>query len=118
MSQSNRAAQFAPFAALTGYDASIHEAARLTQQKINLDDKAQVILNTKLNLIKKHIKKQPTITVIYFVPDAKKDGGIYVEYCGSIRLIDELERTLIFTDRTTIAIETILNIQCENFNNT
>lgn len=108
MSQSNRAAQFAPFAALTGHDASIREAARLTDKKIELDDKSQEILNMKLNLLKEHLKERPEITVTYFVPDTKKEGGAYVEYSGTIRVIDEIENTLIFTDKTTINIETIL----------
>ena len=115
MSQSNRAAQFAPFAALTGHDASIREAARLTAKKIELDDKAQETLNAKLNLLKEHLQERPGITVTYFVPDTKKDGGAYVEYGGTIRVIDEIENTLIFTDRTTINIEMILDVQGENF---
>ena len=116
MSQSNRAAQFAPFAALTGHDASIREAARLTDKKIELDDKSQEILNAKLNLLKDHLKERPEITVTYFVPDAKKDGGAYVEYSGTIRVIDEIENTLIFTDRTTINIEMVLDAQSLMFN--
>lgn len=111
MSQSNRAAQFAPFAALTGHDASIREAARLTDKKIELDDKSQEILNMKLNLLKEHLKERPEITVTYFVPDTKKDGGAYVEYSGTIRVIDEIENTLIFTDRTTIAIDMVLDME-------
>ena len=116
MSQSNRAAQFAPFAALTGHDASIREAARLTDKKIELDDKSQEILNMKLNLLKEHLKERPEITVTYFVPDTKKDGGAYVEYSGTIRVIDEIENTLIFTDRTTINIEMVLDAQSLMFN--
>lgn len=110
MSQSNRAAQFAPFAALTGHDASIREAARLTDKKIELDDKSQEILNAKLNLLKDHLKERPEITVTYFVPDAKKDGGAYVDYSGTIRVIDEIENSLIFTDRTSINIEMVFDI--------
>ena len=111
MSQSNRAAQFAPFAALTGYDAAIDEAARLTETKIELDDKTKEILNMKLNLLKNHIKDRPCVTITYFVPDSKKDGGAYVDYSGNIRVIDETQQTIIFTDRTTIAIEAICDIQ-------
>lgn len=115
MSGLNRAAQFAPFAALTGYDASIYEAARLTESRIELDDKAIEILNMKLNFLKEHIKDQPEIIVTYFVPDTKKDGGAYVEYSGAIRVINEIQKTIIFTDRTTIKIEMILDIQGEIF---
>ena len=117
MSQSNRAAQFAPFAALTGYDASISEAARLTKTKIELDDKTKEILNMKLSFLKDHIKDRPYVTVTYFVPDAKKGGGAYVDYSGNIRVIDETQQTIIFTDRTTIAIDVICDIQGEIFLN-
>ena len=115
MSQSNRAAQFAPFAALTGHAASISEAARLTDKKIELDDKAQETLNAKLNLLKEYLKERPEITVTYFVPDTKKDGGAYVEYSGTIRVIDEIKNTLIFTDRTVINIEMVLDVQIKKF---
>ncbi len=115
MSQTNRAAQFAPFAALTGYDASIHEAARLTENQIELDDKTKEILNMKLNFLKNHIKDRPYVTITYFVPDPQKDGGAYVDYSGNIRVIDEIKQTIIFTDRTTIAINVICDVQGEFF---
>lgn len=115
MSQSNRAAQFAPFAALTGYDAAIGEAARLTETRIELDDKTKEILNMKLSFLKNHIKDRPYVTITYFVPDPKKDGGAYVDYSGNIRVIDELKQTIVFTDRTTIAIDEICNVQGEIF---
>lgn len=117
MSQSNRAAQFAPFAALTGYDAAIGEAARLTETRIELDDKTKEILNMKLSFLKDHIMDRPYVTVTYFVPDAKKDGGAYVDYSGNIRVIDETLQTIIFTDRTTIAIDEICDMQGEIFFN-
>lgn len=115
MSELNRAAQFAPFAALTGYDASIYEAARLTENKIELDNKEAEILNMKLNFLKEHIKEQPEITVTYFVPDTKKDGGAYVEHSDTIRIIDETQKVIIMTDRTKIEIEMILDLQGEVF---
>ena len=115
MSQSNRAAQFAPFAALTGYDAAIDEAARLTETKIELDDKTKEILNMKLSFLKDHIMDRPYVTVTYFVPDPKKDGGAYVDYNGNIRVIDEIKHSIIFTDRTTISIDVIYDIQSEIF---
>lgn len=116
MSQSNRAAQFAPFAALTGYDAAIGEAARLTETQIELDDKTKEILNMKLNFLKNHIKDRPYVTITYFLPDHKKDGGAYVNYSGNIRVIDETQQTIIFTDRTTINIEMILDIKTKGNN--
>lgn len=111
MSQSNRAAQFAPFAALTGHDASIYEAARLIENKIELNDKEIDALNMKLNFLKEHIKEQPEIKVTYFVPDIKKDGGAYVEYSGTIRVIDETQKIIITSNRTKIAIEMILDLK-------
>lgn len=111
MSQSNRAAQFAPFAALTGHDVSIYEAARLTENKIELNDKEIDALNMKLNFLKEHIKEQPEIKVTYFVPDIKKDGGAYVEYSGTIRVIDETQKIIITGNRTKIAIEMILDLK-------
>ena len=115
MSQSNRAAQFAPFAALTGYDAAIGEASRITETTIELDDKPKEILNMKLSLLKNHIKDRPYVTITYFVPDPKKDGGAYVDYNGNIRVIDEIKHSIIFTDRTTISIDVIYDIQSEIF---
>lgn len=115
MSQSNRAAQFAPFAALTGYDAAIGEAARLTETQIELDDKTKEILNMKLCFLKNHIKDRPYVTITYFVPDPKKDGGAYVDYSGNIRVIDEIKHSIIFTDRTTIEIEMVCDIRGELF---
>lgn len=115
MSQSNRAAQFAPFAALTGYDAAIGEASRITETKIELDDKTKEILNMKLSFLKNHIKDRPYVTITYFVLDPKKDGGAYVDYSGNIRVIDEIKHSIIFTDRTTISIDVIYDIQSEIF---
>ena len=115
MSQSNRAAQFAPFAALTGYDAAIGEAARITETKIELDDKTKEILNLKLAFLKNHIKDRPYVTITYFVPDSKKEGGAYVDYSGNIRVIDEIKHSIIFTDRTTVAIEMVCDIQGKIF---
>ena len=113
-----RGAQFAPFAALTGYDVSIFEAARLTEKRIELDDKAIEILNIKLQFLKEHIKEQPKITVTYFVPDTKKDGGAYVEYSGTIRVMDETQKVIIMGDRTKIEIGMILDLQSEVFKGT
>lgn len=115
MSPLNRAAQFAPFAALTGYDSAISESARLTTDKLELDEKSNEILNCKLNLLKEFLSDQPEITVTYFAPDPQKSGGAYVDYTGNIRLIDEYEQVIIMTDRTKISINQIYNISCKMF---
>lgn len=75
---SDRAAQFSPFAALTGHEAAVKETARLTDQKIELDESKKAILDAKLQMIVEQIKSQPIVTITYFVPDEKKAGGAYL----------------------------------------
>lgn len=117
MSQIDRAAQFSPFAALTGYDAAILETARLTDKQIELDEGRKAILNEKLTIIADFIKEQPEVTITYFEPDRKKDGGAYVDYTGIVKRIDEYERAVIMVDKKSIPIDQILEIQCELFGN-
>lgn len=117
MSQIDRAAQFSPFAALTGYDAAILETARLTDKQIELDEGRKAILNEKLTIITDFIKEQPEVTITYFEPDRKKEGGAYVDYTGIVKRIDEYERAVIMTDKKSIIIDQILEIQCELFGN-
>jgi len=113
MSQKDRAAQFAPFAALTGYDDEIKETARLTDAKIELDEDKQRVLNEKQNYLAEHIKVMPEVTVVYFVPDNRKTGGAYISYTGNLRRIDEYERTLIFEDKTVIPIDDVYDLVSE-----
>ena len=115
MSTHDRAAQFAPFAALTGYDSSIAEAARLTDRRIELDEHSQEELNEKLNLIQEHLLDQPEITVTYFQPDRKKTGGAYVTFTGCVRKVDAVEQVLVFHNAKKIPIENILDIAGEIF---
>ena len=110
MSISDRAAQFSPFAALTGYDAAIEETGRLTDSFIELDENSKSILNEKLQLIVKHIKEQPKVTITYFKPDEKKEGGAYVDIIGFVKKIDDYEQCVVMKDRTKIKIEMICNI--------
>lgn len=107
----NRAAQFAPFAALTGYDAAVAETARLTQRKIELDEYRKEELNFKLLELKENPQRICTIT--YFLPDTRKDGGEYVSKTGSIAKIDEYERIVIMDDKTEIPISEIFMIETE-----
>ena len=113
MSTLNRAAQFAPFAALTGFEALVAEAKRLTDQRQELDDKTAEILNHKLNFIKDHIADLPQVAVTYFVPDSKKSGGKYVTLIGNVRVIDQIENLLILTDKTEISIADISNLEID-----
>ena len=97
MSMHDRAAQFSPFAALTGFDGVIAETGRRTDQKIELSESQMTLLDQKLTLIDDTIQDgyHPMVTV-YFVPDAKKEGGSYQEYTGKVRQVDAVERKLVF----------------------
>lgn len=107
----DRAAQFAPFAALTGHDEAIKETARLTDERIELDESTLAILNDKIQIILDNLDIEPEITVTYFKPDDKKSGGIYIDHTGVVKQIDDFEKTVIFTDKVIIPIEDILDIQ-------
>ena len=98
MSMHDRAAQFSPFAALTGFDGVIAETGRMTDRKIELSESQKLLLDQKLTLIDDVIqdKHHPEITVVYFVPDYLKEGGEYEEYSGLVRKIDPIERTVAF----------------------
>lgn len=113
MSMQNRAAQFAPFAALTGYEEAVKETARFTEQKIELDEELNNILDEKLRLVQSQIKNTPEITVIYFVPDDKKRGGKYQKITGKIKKIDDYNKFIIFTDGKYIPIKDIIDISGE-----
>ncbi len=106
----DRAAQFSPFAALTGYDAAIKETARLTDWRIELDESMQDALNDKLQIIADRLKEHPEIAVSYFQPDAKKSGGAYVTAAGPVKKIDDYERVVVMTDGTAIPIDEIISI--------
>ena len=105
-----RAAQFSPFAALTGHDAAIKETARLTDEKQELSEDALERLNEQLNIISQNIDTEQIITITYFVPDDKKSGGPYISHSGIVKKIDEYERTVIMADKTVIPIEQINRI--------
>lgn len=111
MSLYDRAAQFSPFAALTGYDAATEETARLTDEKTELSEDAMERLNERLSLIMENIGTNQPVTITYFVPDRKKAGGAYVSHSGIIKKIDEYEHTVIMTDKTVIPIAEIREIQ-------
>ena len=112
MSNMNRAAQFAPFAALTGYEESIEETARLTDRRIELSEYEIEELNTRLNFIQEQIKDRPEVTVIYFRPDERKDGGAYFSVSGKVRRIDETNGVLVFENETVVQISLIVKLYC------
>lgn len=115
MSLSDRAAQFSPFAALTGHEAAIKETARQTDEKLMLSDEVIAELNEKLNLISETIGMQQLVRITYFVPDKKKAGGVYISYSGCVKKIDEYEHTVVMEDKTVIPIEQISDIEGEMF---
>ena len=115
MSMLDRAAQFSPFAALTGYDAAIKETGRLTDEKIELDEDTKAALDMKQAYLIEMIDEQPEITIIYFLPDARKVGGAYVTVTGNLNRFDEYERLLILTNGKKIPMDDIADIESDLF---
>ena len=111
MPNRDRAAQFSPFAALTGFDAEISEAARLTDAMTELTESRQEELNAVLQRLLETAATHPEISVTWFLPDARKSGGAYLTTLGHLKRIDEMAHSLLLTDGTAIPITSILNIQ-------
>lgn len=116
MPMEERAAQFAPFAALVGYEDAVEETARLTDKKIELDEEAKNILDMKMQMLNEQMKVQiyPKVTIMYFVPDLKKDGGKYIQISGTIKKIDEFKQLVILDDKTEISINDVISIVGES----
>lgn len=110
MSIENRAAQFAPFAALTGYGEAVKETARITDKRIEIDEGLKNVINEKLKLIEKDISNRPKVTITYFVYDDKKSGGKYIKKIGNVKKIDLVKHLLIMIDKTKIPIKEIIDI--------
>ncbi len=115
MSMLNRAAQFSPFAALTGYEAAIQESARLTERKIELGEDAKAELSEKLRYLRDIETAHPIVTLIYFIPDARKDGGEYTSLTAQMKRIDEFSRMVLLMDGRSIPIDDILDVDCKEF---
>ncbi len=111
MSRKDRAAQFAPFSALTGHQSALDETARLTSSEVLLAEDAKAYLNEQFQYLKQSIGREQNTKIIYFVPDSSKSGGAYQEYSGVVRKIDEVYRTLIFKDQKEISLDCIVDIQ-------
>lgn len=115
MSNYDRAAQFAPFAALTGHDEAIKETARLTDDYMEMGEDRLGELSAKIQLLIDKLSEQPEITVMYFIPDERKSGGSYAEKTGIVRIIDEYERKLVFYDGDKILIDRVTDFKGEIF---
>ncbi len=109
MTQSNRAAQFAPFAALTGYEQAVNEAARWTESQIFLSEDQISVINHELNLLKQRPSSEAEI--VYFAPDSKKKGGHYLHIRSKVKKIDELYHQMILLDGTVIPLKQIVTLK-------
>ena len=112
---SDRADIFSPFAALTGHAAAIQETARLTDQKIELDEDTKAELDRRQAILLEHIAEQPEVTITWFCPDEKKSGGAYVVTVGRLKRVDETAGTLRLADGMTIALDEIVDLQSDLF---
>ncbi len=117
MAREMRAAQFAPFAALTGYNAAVKEAARLTEAPASLDEEQIGYLNRKLACLCDHLGDDPapTVQITYFVPDDRKAGGAFRTVTGIVRRMDECARMIELTDRTRIPMEAMIALEGDLF---
>ncbi len=115
MPMSDRAAQFAPFAALTGYDSAIKETGRLTDDKIELEESSLNVLNAKIQLLRENLADAPEITFTYFKPDERKAGGAYLTTTGTVKKLDDYERLIVLQNGTKLPMDDILDINGDIF---
>ena len=106
----DRAAQFAPFAVLVGYDDAVAETARLTESRPELDEQEQRELNARLCELADHVQEHPEVRIRYFVPDVRKSGGAIVEICGTVKKLLAADNTLVLTDGKIIPISDIVEL--------
>ena len=111
----DRAAIFSPFAALTGHGAAIAETARLTERRMELDEDTRAELDRKQGVLLEHIDEQPEITITWFQPDERKDGGAYLTATGRLKKFRELERILLLTDGTEIPLQNVVALESDIF---
>ncbi|MFV0353410.1 MAG: hypothetical protein ACK5JF_14065 [Oscillospiraceae bacterium] len=115
MSLANRAAQFSPFAALTGFEAAIAETGRLTDGRIELAEGTIAALDRKLGILADAVDTKPEIAITYFLQDERKEGGAYVTVTGTAKKIDGFERAIVLADGKKIAIVDILELEGKLF---
>ena len=117
MPMEDRAAQFLPFAALTGYDDAVSETARLTEARVELDPQEAERLGARLAVLVKRQQEQPELSLLYYVPDARKAGGAYVTVSGWLRKITDFPRCIYLTDGSEVPIEDIVAVESPCLNN-
>jgi hypothetical protein len=115
MTPLNRAAQFSPFAALTGHEDALAETARLTEAQPELDESQKELLDERLQLIRAHLAEHPEVTFTYFQPDEHKEGGAYLTATGNVRRILEFERQIVLENGTALPVENLISIEGELF---
>ena len=115
MPMSDRAAQFSPFAALTGYGSAIRETGRLTDEKIELDEESLTALNARYQMLMDVLAEGPAVRITYFKPDERKAGGAYVTITGAVRKIDDFEQVITMQDGTRIPMGDVLSLEGELF---
>lgn len=111
MSMHDRAAQFAPFAALTGHDAIIRETARVVDAPIELTESRREELNRQLQMLSDRIVENPQVTVTHYIPDERKPGGAYVITTGRVKKLDEFAHVLVMCDGSAIDVDTIAGVE-------
>ena len=115
MSMRDRAAQFSPFAALTGYDAAIRETARLTQERVELDEQELAVLDRKFQLLLEQLGQCPQVTITWFVPDELKRGGRYLTITDVVKKVDAAARFVLLQNAGRICMDDIVEIEGELF---
>ena len=114
-SMMDRAARFAPFAAITGYEEMVLEEARVTEEQIHLDEDAVALICEKINMIQEFIDEEPEVKITYFEPDKKKTGGTYITITGTPKRVDEYEQLLIMNDGKKIKLDSIYRLDSDLF---
>lgn len=115
MPMSDRAAQFSPFAALTGYKSAIRETGRLTEERIELDEEALMALNMRYQLLIDSLKESPEVRITYFKPDERKSGGAYLTITGVVKKVDDYKRLITMQDGMIIPLDDVLMIEGKLF---
>ena len=117
MTMAERAAQFSPFAALAGYEDAVLETGRVVEQRIDLSEEEKAVLDRKQQIILAALERgeRPNVTVTYFQPDAKKDGGAYIDFTGEIKRVKTAENRFVFMNDMEISFSDIFDLRCELF---